>query len=244
MASLTTYALATLLVASVGFNVRLYTRSAPTPAPARARAVESDTAPAPSRSDGTCERRLAECQRQAWEIAARAIADDHPPGPAPIVEAGPDSAGVAAQAAALCGQAKLALRDSWRRDGVLLAANLKRSFNDREEQERNLSRELASMREIAGLDPQQAASMESAYRDRRAAAVATARAAFDRDPPDLGAVVDSARGVFADEDALLGRFAGDSGREAWRAHELDSRTTLLALLATLADREWDDAIRW
>jgi hypothetical protein len=246
MASLTTWALGALLVASVGLNVRQYThKAAPAPHPAPS-ASASETAP---RSDDTCERRLAACQRQSWEIAARAMNHDPPkddPAPvqAPPMEAGVDASGPEAQASALCAKAENALRDEWRRNGFFIAMNLKRSFNDPDEQERNLSQTLDAMKDVAGLDQQEAASLEAAYRDKRAAAVASARDAFDKDPPDMGAVVDAAKSVFSDEDALLGRIAGDSGRDAWRAHELENRTTLLALFASLSGKDWDDSIRW
>ncbi len=205
MASSTTYALGALLVASVGFNVRLYTK-APEKAPAPAHTAEP--AEAAPRSDGTCERRLAACQQQAWAIAARALGGNQAPkddpapvkAPVPEVEAGVDASGAEAQASTLCATAENALREQWQRDGFFIAANLKQSFNNPDEQEQNLNRTLADMRDVAGLDPQQAASLEAAYRDKRAAAVASARAAFDKDPPDMGAVVDAARSAFSDED--------------------------------------------
>jgi hypothetical protein len=33
-------------------------------------------------------------------------------------------------------------------------------------------------------------------------------------------------------------------REAWRAGQVEGRSTILALMATLADEDWDDAISW
>jgi hypothetical protein len=57
-------------------------------------------------------------------------------------------------------------------------------------------------------------------------------------------MLDSARGLFADEDALLERVGGAAARDAWRAEQLDGRTVLMALVATMADRDWEESIHW
>jgi hypothetical protein len=243
MRSRATFALAVLLAVSVAFNVRSLVRRSPAPAPA-ARPSASAAAASARGEAGTCEHRLAECQRRGWEMVARSLAADRAPRPSDAPPADAPDGGPTTQAAALCARAEANLRETWQRDRELIAANLRRSLGDREEQERNLTRDLAAMREAAGLDDREAASLESAYRSRRGARITEASAALSREPQDLGAVLDAAHGLFSDEDELLSGIAGATAEEAWRAHELESRTTLLAVLATMADRDWDQSIRW
>ena len=100
------------------------------------------------------------------------------------------------------------------------------------------------MREVAGLDDREAGEVARAYRERRLAQVAEAQAALGKDPQDFPALLDSARRLLADEDAILERVGGSGARDAWRTDQLETRTVILALVASMADKDWDEDIRW
>jgi hypothetical protein len=243
MPSRSTTVLATLLVGSLAFNLSLWRgRAAPAKAPRPSASAAPSAAPRPA--DDTCERRLASCQKQGWEIARRVFAGEPQaasPTPARVLrgETGPE-----AQSEALCDKAKLALRETWLRDRDALVIGLAHSMADPEDLERNITKESAEMREAAGLSEQEGRELERAYRGVRTARVTAAREAMNKQPPDLPGVLDAARGLFADQDALVQRIGGASSREALRQHGMESRTVILAILATVADKEWDESIQW
>jgi hypothetical protein len=246
MPSRTTAALVVLLLASLALNVRLLTRrAAPPPAvapcPSCAPAVVAVT---PRAEPAGCESRLDACQRQGWDLVVKSIAADRAPRQAGAAPSGALASAPAAQSAALCAKAEASLRETWQRDREKLAAGLVQSLGDREEQERNVAREVARMRDTVGLGDRETAALEAAYRERRLARVAAARAALMRDPRVLGALLEEARGLFADEDALLAKAGGPQARDTWRAEQVEGRTVLLAIAAAMADRDWEDAIRW
>jgi hypothetical protein len=248
MASRTTTALAILLIASAAANVRfLMARRAPAPAPAHPPAVEASAAPneeAAAAAAAACEARLTACERRGWEAVRKAIADDQ----RSRVDAGrpapPSNAVAAKQTATLCAKAQAHLRETWQRDREMIVGNLARSLNDNAEQERDVTREISLMAETAGLGLRETADLDRAYRAAREKRVAAAREGIAKQPPDLGAVLSATRGLFADEDAILGRIGGDPARQAWRERQVESRTVLMALWATMADEEWDESIRW
>jgi hypothetical protein len=148
------------------------------------------------------------------------------------------------QASALCAKAEQHLRESWQRDKDKISWGLSQYLANRDEQERSIARDVAKMKEVAGLDDREAAEVSRAYHDRRLAQVAEAQAALAKDPQDFGAMLDSARRLLADEDALLERVGGPGARDAWRADQMETRTVIMALVASLADKDWDESIRW
>jgi hypothetical protein len=40
------------------------------------------------------------------------------------------------------------------------------------------------------------------------------------------------------------RVGGSGARDAWRTEQMEGRTVIMALLASLADKDWDESIRW
>jgi hypothetical protein len=236
-----TYGLAVLLLASLGLNVRLW---APLAATSKKSPTASASAPASPADPGTCERRLEVCLRQSWQTVQRVIVAEHPRRPAPGPAPATGGSNRAAQALALCTRAKQSLKETWQRDRDAIAFGLATSLADKDEQERVVVHVAEQMRDVIGLAPRDAAAVESAYRERRLARVAEAQAAFGRQPPDYPAVLDAAKGLLADEDKILEKVAGAGGRDAWRADQVEGRSTILALVATLADEDWDDSISW
>lgn len=149
-----------------------------------------------------------------------------------------------AQAGALCRVAKRSLREKWQAQKDDLVSSLRRSLADEPEQAKAAAKTSASMVEVLALDEADALSLESEVARARAARVAAARAALQAEPADLAAVLDEARDLFEAEDDIARAFAGTEGAAAWREHELESRTVVLALLASLADLDESEALAW
>lgn len=242
MASPTTYGLAVLLVASLALNARLWTRG--TPADGKTKTPAASASAASRAEPDACERRLQACQQQTWQIAQRALAVTQAPKPATPTPPAPKTgrSDLAAQAQALCTKAQQSLRETWQRDRDAIAFGLSQGLSDKEAQEREVVKEAAHMKEITGLSDREAASVERAYREKRIARIAEAQTALTKQ--DYGALLDATRGLLADEDAILERAGGTAAREAWRAEQVESRTVILALVASMADRDWDDSIHW
>jgi hypothetical protein len=148
------------------------------------------------------------------------------------------------QADLLCARAKTTPRETWRGDRDTTASHPARSLEDAAEQERDAADQAVEMQQAADLDARQAAEVARAYRERRLARVAEARAALEREPRDFEALLVVTQGLFADEDAILDRVAGAKAREAWRANQFEGRTMILALAAAMADRDWEESIRF
>jgi hypothetical protein len=240
MRSPTTYGLAALLLASLALNVRFWTtRGAPGATPPRASAT------ATARDEpGACERRLQACEQRSWAIARRALAAEVAPKPEATAAPAAAPKEPLTQASALCSKAEQHLRESWQRDKDKIVWGLSQYLSNRDEQERSIARDVAKMKEVTGLDDREAAEVARAYHDRRLSQVAEAQAALAKDPQDFPALLDSARTLLADEDALLERVGGPGARDAWRADQVETRTVIMALVASLADKDWDESIRW
>jgi hypothetical protein len=251
MVSRVTLALAGLLAASIALNVRLCPRpSAHPPASVPVASARPAPAPPPGSEPEECPQRLAACEQRSWEIVRRAIAAGGAPQsgaerPRSDQARAPSKATPAEeQDRALCKKAKEGLREQWRRDRDAIAENLTKSLDDAPEQERSAANEAEKMRIAAALDDREAAIVARAYRDARLARVAEARAALGQGPRDFAGLLAAARGLYTDEDAILERIGGPAARDAWRAEAVEGRTILLALVAAMADRNWEGDIRW
>ncbi len=64
------------------------------------------------------------------------------------------------------------------------------------------------------------------------------------EPPDYRAVLDEVRALYADEDRLAKEMFGEQAVEKLRFAELEGRTTILALIAALADLPMEHALGW
>jgi hypothetical protein len=248
MASRTTLALAALLLASLGFNVhQRVTR--PAPPPPQKQAEPCPEAPPPGAS--LCEKKLESCEKRGWELALKVMASERPkrdasaPVPAAATTpAKPGDSSRAAQASALCSRAQATLRETWQRDRDAIGLGLAASVADPALLDKSIGEGLDAMRQTLKLGAREAEDLERAYREKRVARASEVQKALEQEPKQWGKMVDAARGLYADEDALVARYAGSEGRDTWRAKQLESRTVLLALFASLADQEWDDSIRW
>ena len=211
----------------------------PPPAPPAARPPPPPAAPA----DAKCAAELERCQAKSWEVVNRAIAlersrPDGGPGAANRGAAASD------QAAALCLRAKDALRDRWQTDRAAIVFGLRASLADEAAQQRDTEKATNTMIEALGATGADRVRLETDYARTRRQHIDAARIAMAEEPPNTEALVSHVKALFADEDALARELGGERGLAAWRASELEARTIVLALAATLADRPWDETIVW
>jgi hypothetical protein len=143
----------------------------------------------------------------------------------------------------LCTVAESKLREGWRRDRDAIAQSLRHSLDDADEQEKNVRENATELADTLGLTGEERARLKAAYRARRLARIAEAQAALARVPPDYGALLAAAKGLFADEDDLARELGGEAGRDRVRAAALEGRTTFLAIFAALADVPYE-TLRW
>jgi hypothetical protein len=136
------------------------------------------------------------------------------------------------------------MREEWKKEGDKVIGNLTRSLRDEAEEAKTVGERASDMRKVLGLGDWEGERLASAYAEIRHNRATQALAGLEADPPDLDALFDAAKGLFADEDALARSWRGDAGARKWRAAELGSRTTIVAFLASVADRDWDDDLVW
>jgi hypothetical protein len=179
--------------------------------------------------------------RIAWpslQRAARPSAEPTTPRPS---AAGPVDDEV--QQSALCTLAENKIADEWRKQGPAITESLRRSLNDRDEQERNVKQNASELEDLLQLPEASRAAFTEQYRERRLARVDEAARAIAQTPPDYTAVTRSIAGLFTDEDALALKFAGEAGRDQLRADALEGRTTFLAVATALAGTSLE-RVRW
>jgi hypothetical protein len=224
-----------LLGASVGLNALLMMRARAAPEPVRAAAPGAQAA-APS--GGAAPR------------TSRLFGAFTPPPPPPSGSESP-AATVRAPAAVddaliqevWCTLAEQRAREGWRRDRESITQSLKHSLADSAVQEKNTADTGVELAGLVDVPARAREDFQRRYRERRLQRVASAVTALDAAPPDYGALLAAAEGLFADEDALAREFGGDAGRDRVRAAWLEGRTSFLAVAAALADAP-DRAIRW
>lgn len=200
-------------------------------------------------SCAACEAELQECRTASYRAVAEAmerraaevLGDEDEPD---AEGGGAPRASAALQQDALDQIAREHLRRHWEGLEDELYGVVMQDLQDPGKQRQDLERDVGQLTGVLALGDDRAGEFGDAYREVRQARIATARTAIEQDPPDWRGVRAAAKGLFADEDALAGRFGGDEGRERVRLSQLDKRTALLGVLSALAGDPWDDAITW
>jgi hypothetical protein len=136
------------------------------------------------------------------------------------------------------------LRRHWEGTEEGILAGLRRDFADPGKQRQDLERDVGLLSGVLGLSGDRLGEFGDEYSKLRAARIEAARAAVTKEPPDWAGVLSAAKGLFADEDELAGKFGGDDGRERVRLSQVEKRTAILGIVATYAGDAWDDGIGW
>jgi hypothetical protein len=202
-----------------------------------------------------CEARRAEPQRSAGQAApaAAALPFELPralteTAPKPAVAAGPK--GVVSeltpelQQDMLSQVAREKLRDEWKRNEASILKGLRSTLPDPAKQHDDAQREGHKLATEAGLDPATADRFIAAYEAQRQQRMNALLQAITPDPPDWSAAIEQARGLFADEDALMAQLGGDDAKKRLRTAQAEGRTVILAIGASLADAPWEQTVHW
>ncbi len=240
--------LAIALVLSLGAHVARSmlgeppARSAHAPAAPQESAARRDDA-----SEGgpcsACEHALEVCSSSSRRVATDALRRK-PRADAERARSAATGAPPGSQTEALCAKAKQSLAEGWARDRPAITAGLRKTLADPDERRRTADEKLEEMRGVLDLDGAAAARLDAAYHAVRSRHVAAAADAVAQDPPDFDAVLDEAKELFEAEDAMVREAGGDDALASWREDQLDGRTVILALIAALAEKPWDDRITW
>ena len=241
---------------SLGVNALLLVRSsAGDPEPNHdIGAQRPETTPAPASECKDCEARLAACEASPKdEEIARASnpllqilrSAERAPRPIPpravrmVSEVDAET-----QHAVLCDTATRKLREQWTAKKDEITRGLRSSLADTDEQERNVRSNAKKIADLLDLDPAEREQFERRYREVRLVVVQKAKAALERDPPDYEACLRHARELFAGEEQLAEEMLGPQGRTRLRAADLEARTVVLSILASLAELPFERALGW
>jgi hypothetical protein len=245
------------LLLSLGLNALLWT-SRPSPEAASGTTggpadsvVVSATNDHPEETE--CWVELADCRADANEESETAVRMfTHPDGAVSTSETDeetsaepmPREVDEELQEQVLCTVALTHLREDWEEQRDQTIQNLARSLADEEERSAMRERDVSRAAQLFEVPEDERARFETEYRALWDERVGDLQSALDADPPDTAAALTIAKGLFEDEDELATRLFGDMGRRRIRVAQTERRTVVLALLAALANVEWDDAISW
>jgi hypothetical protein len=223
--------LAILLGLSGGLNLFLLTRRPHTAAPAPRASLGTRAAPGPGPPFGVLVPNLG--GQRGWTF---------PPPPDTDGGALPRRVDPSTDQAALCWIAEVEARLAW----VFLGDHVRRLLGDLladpNQQAQHAVERAQKIQELLGLTDREAQDFGDAYSPLRQRRVAEIRYGLDRDPPDWGAVFDSAHQFYRDEQRLLERRFGAARAATLNEAERVERLVLLSALASLADRPWDETL--
>ncbi len=249
-------ALPALLFASLVLNGVLLLRDPASSAERSKRPGKQRVAALASQSAAVTERQLLQCRhrlqvqllRTAHLTRAQLTALHKPPeNPVdedPAIAAPPARADFTAQQQMLCTLGLESLRRHWGQGKEVIHANLTRDLASTEAQTSDLDRALKTFGTALNLSGRELGQLEKRYVGLRSKRVGAALTALDADPPDYLAAFDEALDLYQDTDLLVENLYGTQAVDKVRGADLRRRTMVLAVLASLADVEWDRSIEW
>lgn len=237
--SLSRWVLSALLVASCGLDAYLYVRLRRERAAAAAAAAGRATRElAAERCEAERRTPLAGLIRELGDRAAAA------PRPLPRLERARGDGGVGSDLAprTLCDIGREQARQRWEPWKEDVAHLMRWYLADPGIQERKTVEKTAEIQKLLGLTSQEGHQLLGDYAGVRRERVGEVRRLMDQDPADWGGVFDQLKGLQSDEDALvLKRFGAERSRKLAEALR-EERLLLLSVMATYADRPWEDSL--
>jgi hypothetical protein len=207
------------------------------------RAQPAVAAPPPPPRE-TCPTELAACRTESWNIVARTIrteVEEKKPQQAPLADL-PNPTNVDAQRRTRCDVAEQQAREHWVREKANIFSSVK-DVGTPEWISKEVKKTLASLEKDLGIAP--SARLEREYTTLWSKHGPLFQRALTHEPADWAALVDIVRAYYADEDALLERTLGAHVRDEHRVLELRSRTAIMAVVAALAEKPFDDeSLAW
>jgi len=219
-------------------------RAAPNSSPATTSSTPT-TSDSATRADlPGCRADLAACRDESFRIVAKAITTSARERPtttrSPTESADPIPPTTALeQKRTRCDVAEQQAREHWVRNRASILDSVK-TVGTPEWIRAERKKELDGIEKVFGTRQDEKARFDRGYDVLWAKHGAGLRTELDREPPDFGKVIGLVREIFRAEDALVESVLGAHGRDEWRASELRSRTAIMAILAALGDRPFDD----
>lgn len=197
----------------------------------------------------SCARELDRCRAAtSWLFATLtgneprgADAEAPVPAPAALVAA---ETGAEVQQDVLSHIAREHLRRHWHNERDRIVANLRQTLGDPAKQDRDTLQNVSQFSRALALSEAERADLHRAYAPARARRIAQAHAVLAGDPPDFARLLATAKGLFGDEDDLVAARFGAEARARLRSAQIESRTTILAIVGAWAGVPWDQSIAW
>jgi hypothetical protein len=246
-------ALGISLAGNAYFVVRLRAAGSPLPersplaaqAPLCEPALAAASKPGPTLQHDTCEEELSHCLQSGWNLVLREITRQPlSAGKETKQPADGNRITLARKREALCDISKTYLHDHWLANKDTITRFLTTDLTDPRRQTKETRETVEEMSRALGLTADETDVLTADYGRLRDVRIAHIRDALGQSPADYETFLLEAKGLFADEDALLERVEGGDAKERWRAQSLTDRTSRLAILATFAGSSWDAATEW
>jgi len=252
------YATGAALACSVALNITHYTGSswggAGTATGDQGGSAATPSASGTSLADAALRSRiqkleaeLEKCRQASWKVVSEAIKQGGsgktvPPGAPPKPQPG-DASGssFARQQQALCDMAKAHTRAHWLREKENIMHMFKQVGTD-EFTEQDIANKLAAHQHRYSLSDSDVTRLETSYQELMDAHAPNLQRHIN--DGDWSGLIDVAKDYWREEDKLVSDVLGHGRKDEHRGHELGSRTAILAIIATLAGKPWDETIAW
>jgi hypothetical protein len=144
----------------------------------------------------------------------------------------------------LCEVAQQSIRERWRSERATFTEGILQDLSNPEKRRTHFEKDAAELSDALGLSSGDRDRFIEEYRPLREAHAQAIQDALTRFPTEYGPVASAVKALISDEDRLAVEYGGEEGLLRVRASQLESRTSVLAILTALAGQPWDDNIVW
>ena len=152
--------------------------------------------------------------------------------------------GTELQQSVLCDITRRHQRERWYRKRHKIAKSLVPNLQDQKKQQRDLDKDVKEFSRVLGWSEAQQTRFQQQYTQVRQRRLGSVVKALQQEPVAFGAVFSQVKGLYADEDRLVGKLFGGGAKRQLRAARLENRTLIMALAAAMAKVPWDQSITW
>jgi hypothetical protein len=208
----------------------------------------ASTASPTGSADPSCSAKLTACREESWKLVSSTIANDlkQAHAPRPTTSAGvepPEPSGALDQRRVRCDIAEQQAREHWVKHRVEILASVK-DVGTATWVQGERKKTLDGIAKILGADPGELRRFDHGYDALWTKHGPILHAQVTAEPVDAAALIGSVRGLWHDEDSLIESIMGAHARDEYRASELRSRTAIVAILAALANKPFDESLTW
>jgi hypothetical protein len=141
-----------------------------------------------------------------------------------------------------CRIAEQQMRDRWKEKEKGTIADLRKSLANAAEQERNAASEARRFADSLDSSAADRERLAERYRPVRIARMAEIAAAIGAEPVDYGAATEAVKGLWADEDRLIGDIYGAAAAERFAADADEGRLTVLSIISAMSGGPLPDGV--